>query len=236
MKTIKILVTDFLGWSRLEYMWLIFALGFVITMSLILQSGLLSLLSAIANVLCVILVARGRISNYFWGAIGVSLYGYFAYQEYYYGNMLLNWLYYLPLQFIGFFLWHKHMTNQDSVIKKYFRWRTRLILILFLALAVFLLAIELAKHHDAMPYADAFTTTASIFAMLMMVGRYAEQWILWVSSNIISLYMWVVPTLHHAPGAAATLSMWVIFLINSIYGLGMWFTSSKTQGLAKSAP
>lgn len=233
MKIVKSFVTDFFGWNRLEYAWLIFALSFVTALSLILKSGPLSLISAIANVLCVILVAKGRISNYFWGAIGVSLYGYFSYQEYYYGNMLLNWLYYLPLQFVGFFLWHKHM-NDTVVIKKYFGWSMRLILILFLALVVFLLASELARHHDAMPYADAFTTSASIFAMLMMIGRYAEQWLLWVSSNTISLYMWIVPTLHHAPGAAATLAMWIIFLINSLYGLWMWFTSSKTQDLAKS--
>lgn len=224
----KTLITDFYGWKLLEYTWLLFATLFVLALSIALKSDALSTISAISNVLCVILVAKGRISNYLWGAIGVTLYGYLSFSEHYYGNMLLNWGYYLPLQFVGIYLWHKHM-NKASVEKKTLSALKRILVTLFLIVTVYLLAYELAKHQDPMPYADAYTTLASIIAMYLMIWRYAEQWLLWVSSDLVSLYMWLIPTLHHVPNAAATLAMWVIFTINALYGLYLWFNPNNLR-------
>lgn len=219
----KRIITDFYGWRGLEYFWLIFAALFVTLLSVMMKSDALSIISAFTNVLCVILIAKGRISNYFWGAIGVLLYGYLSFKQHYYGNMLLNWGYYFPLQLIGLYLWHKHMDRKAVVEKRLLSTRQRILLLLILTVLVYLVRLYLTRSDDAMPLADAFTTILSLAGMLLTVQRYAEQWICWVLVNIVSCYMWFIPMLHHVPDAAATFAMWIIFLINALYGLCLWF-------------
>ena len=50
------------------------------------------------GVVCVVLVTKGKVSNFFWGAINSLLYGLFAYAYGYAGDAQLNLFYYLPLQ------------------------------------------------------------------------------------------------------------------------------------------
>ncbi|MDO4626116.1 MAG: nicotinamide riboside transporter PnuC, partial [Pasteurellaceae bacterium] len=47
-------------------------------------------LAAIAEILCVVFVGKGKISNYFFGLISVSLYAYISYTFQLYGEMMLN--------------------------------------------------------------------------------------------------------------------------------------------------
>ena len=228
------LIKDFYGWRFLEYVWLIFSVSFIFLMSLILPSNtVLGIVSAIANILCVVLVAKGRISNFFWGILGVVCYGYLAYQQRYYGNMLLNWCYYLPLQFVGFYLWYKHIDKQkEAVNKNYLSWKARILFGFIIAALSLIFSYFLARYHDGMPFPDALTTLLSLFGMLLMVNRFAEQWFVWISSNFISVYMWWVPLLQHQPGAAATFAMWTIFLINSFYGCYAWLNNSQKREYA----
>jgi nicotinamide riboside transporter PnuC len=57
--------------------------------------------AGIAGVLCVVLVAKGSIWNYLFGIINVSMYAYISYKASLYGDAALNALYYVPMQFIG---------------------------------------------------------------------------------------------------------------------------------------
>ena len=63
--------------------------------------------AGIAGVLCVVLVAKGSIWNYLFGLINVSMYAYISYKASLYGDAGLNALYYLPMQFIGWWQWRK---------------------------------------------------------------------------------------------------------------------------------
>ena len=51
-------------------------------------------LAGIAGVLCVVLVAKGSIWNYFFGLINVSMYAYISFKASLYGDAALNALYY----------------------------------------------------------------------------------------------------------------------------------------------
>jgi nicotinamide mononucleotide transporter PnuC len=63
--------------------------------------------AGIAGVLCVVLVAKGNIWNYLFGIINVSMYAYISYKAALYGDAALNALYYVPMQFIGWWQWRK---------------------------------------------------------------------------------------------------------------------------------
>ncbi len=64
-------------------------------------------IAGIAGVICVVLVAKGSIWNYLFGVVNVSLYAYISYKAAIYGDAGLNALYYLPMQFIGWWQWRK---------------------------------------------------------------------------------------------------------------------------------
>jgi nicotinamide mononucleotide transporter len=75
----------------------------------------ISTVATISGVLCVVLVAKGHLSNYVFGLIQVSLYTYLSWGVGYWGEVALNGLYYVPMQFVGFFMW-KNRTREGGVV------------------------------------------------------------------------------------------------------------------------
>ena len=62
----------------------------------------------------------------------------------------------------------------------------------------------------------------SVVAQILLTLRYAEQWVLWILVNLLSIVLWVV-TLSQSGGSDYTMPvMWTAFLINSIYGWINW--------------
>ena len=80
-----------------------------------------------------------------------------------------------------------------------------------------------------MPGMDAATAILSVTATLLMVRRFAEQWIAWIVVNVVAVTMWVVMVLQHQDQGWAVLAMWIVFLLNSIYGWVQWRTA-KVEG------
>ena len=213
---------DFSGWKKSEWVWLLAALVVVGVGSL--QASPLEFTAALTNVLCVILVAKGRISNYYWGLIGVVLYAIVSYNQQYYGNMTLN-IIYIFFQFWGVYEWRKNITDVEQKRDVPVRRLTLLQIAEVSAYVIFgtcLAAGVLFYFDDPAPILDGFTLVASLIAMTLMVKQYSEQWVLWILVNIVSIYMWVIPALHQ-PGSFAMVAMWSVFLINSLYGAYKWF-------------
>lgn len=75
------------GWNRFEVVWL--AIFLIIQVIVFFVQPDLPL-AAIAEILCVVFVGKGKISNYFFGLISVSLYAYISYTFQLYGEMMLN--------------------------------------------------------------------------------------------------------------------------------------------------
>lgn len=71
-------------------------------------------LAGITGVLCVVLVAKGNIWNYVFGLVNVSLYAYISFTATAYGDATLNALYYVPMQFIGYYAWKKRGASISS--------------------------------------------------------------------------------------------------------------------------
>lgn len=217
------LISDFKGWKVGEYLWLAVALIVICLASA--GGSALDYVTGITNILSVILVAKGRRSNYIWGLIGVLTYGYTAYNAKLYGDAALNILYYLPLQFYGLWVWIKntHGGEPDVRVRKFgiaewFNTTTVTVALWGIGAGI------LTYTQDPQPIVDSFTTVGSIVAMWLMVKRYAEQWILWILVDIVSIYMWYKATL--AGGFSyAMMGMWIVFLGNAFYGAYKWFVT-----------
>jgi nicotinamide mononucleotide transporter len=188
-------------------------------------------LAGITGVVCVVLVAKGNILNYFFGLVNVALYAYVSFKAQLYGDAALNALYYLPMQFVGWYSWINRRESVDSVTVEARRMSLmqRVWLGLFTVSTVSLTAWVLYLFRDPQPVKDAATTILSVIAMFLMVRRFMEQWVLWVVTNIISVVMWVVALANGEAHSALMIIMWVFYLANSLNGWVTWAKMSRSR-------
>lgn len=193
-------------------------------------------IAGITGVLCVVLVAKGSIWNYVFGLVNVSLYAYISYKASLYGDAALNALYYLPMQFIGYWQWRRRgaaVFEADAggdgvqVKARRFTWKQRLALAVGCAAAVVAGGFILEYLGDPQPFKDSTTTVLSIVAQALMALAFMEQWVLWIVTNVVSVVMWIVCVTRGEAHAGVMVIMWVFYLLNSINGFRVWLKLSK---------
>lgn len=195
-------------------------------------------LAGITGVLCVVLVAKGSIWNYAFGLVNVSLYALISYKASLYGDAALNALYYLPMQFIGWWQWRKRgaavsesRAGDDGVLVKArrFTWRQRALLAVGCAVAVVAVGFLLEYLGDPQPFKDSATTVLSIVAQALMALAFMEQWALWIITNVISVVMWSICVARGEAHAAVMVIMWTFYLLNSLNGFRVWLRLSDRK-------
>ena len=196
-------------------------------------------LAGITGVLCVVLVAKGSIWNYLFGLVNVSLYAWISYKAALYGDAGLNALYYLPMQFIGWWQWRKRgaavssddaqrLTGDDDVRVKARRLTAnqRILMVAGCISAILAVGFLLRYLGDPQPFKDSTTTVLSIVAQALMALAFMEQWCLWIITNMVSVVMWVICVARGEAHAAVMVIMWVFYLLNSLNGLRVWLRLS----------
>lgn len=192
--------------------------------------------ASIAGVLCVVLVAKGSIWNYLFGIVNVSLYAYISYKASLYGDAALNALYYVPMQFVGFWQWRKRgaaMSEAEAqgkgvqVKARRFSWKQRAFLFIGCAVAVVVGGFVLQHFGDPQPFKDSTTTVLSIVAQALMALAFMEQWALWIITNVVSVVMWVICVSRGEAHAGVMVIMWTFYLLNSINGFRVWLRLSR---------
>ena len=194
--------------------------------------------AGIAGVLCVVLVAKGSIWNYLFGLVNVSMYAYISYKASLYGDAGLNALYYLPMQFIGWWQWRKRGAaisegeaegRSVQVKARRFTWRQRVFLAAGCLAGVIAGGFILRYYGDPQPFKDSTTTVLSIVAQALMALAFMEQWVLWIITNIVSVCMWIICVTRGEAHAAVMVIMWSFYLLNSINGFRVWLKLSRTK-------
>ena len=72
-------------------------------------------------------------------------------------------------------------------------------------------------------YLDAATNVMAIFAQLLMIWRFREQWIWWIVIDVICIIMWF------NVGNWSMVAMYIAWTINAIYGWYNWSKLNKIQ-------
>ena len=224
MKNIK---KQFENWTKFDYIWLAIANLTILSLSLYWGDGIIPIISALTGVTCVIFVSKQMMLNYYVGAINVGLYAMLAFQSKLYGDFMLNAFYYFPMQFVGIYMWTKAKNKSNGKVEsKALSNKQRILLGVGSIVAIYLYSLVLKILGGNIPLIDATSTVLSVIAMILMVKQYLEQWVLWILINCTSTIMWLI-TLKQGNGDYATLLMWIVFLINSVYGLYNWTKSNK---------
>ena len=213
---------ELIGWNKLEIAWLVLACSIITGLSIYWGDTAIGIISSTTGVVCVVCTGKGKLSAYIFGLINSVLYAIIAYKATLYGEMMLNALYYVPMQFVGFYIWKKNINGDThEVIKKHMKNSGRLILLLAIVVFTYGYGLILQRLGDAMPFVDSLTTVSSVIAMIISVKMFAEQWWIWVTVDVFSVYMWWC-NFHSGSDNMATLLMWIVYLGNAIIMLVKW--------------
>lgn len=231
MKIKQLLKNELIGWNKLEVTWLLVACIVIAGLSIYWGDTIMGIISATTGVACVICTGKGKLSAYFFGLINCILYAIIAYNAQLYGETMLNVLYYVPMQFVGFYVWNKHMNEENHEVQKiHMTNKSRILWALAMTLGTVIYGFILKELGDAMPFVDSFTTVSSVIAMIVSVKMYSEQWWIWILVDIFSVYMWWC---NFSVGSdnLATLLMWIVYLGNAIIMCVKWEKeASKSKG------
>lgn len=210
-----------------EWGMLLSVIGFTIYFSIIDKESsiwylLIDGMAAICGIFCVVLCAKGKKSQYIWGLFNIIGYVIIAFINKYYGEVMLNALYYLPSQFIGYYLWNKHMNKEtDTAEGKKLNLIQSIIFLILIGLGILGYKVVLDLLGGSGTLLDSASTVISVVANALMMLRYREQWLLWIVIDIITVIMWVLA------GDFVMVTMWTVYLINAFYGYYNWTKMAK---------
>ena len=216
------LKNELTGWQLWEIFYIAgctVAIGIIVA---ILGDTPLGIASAVTGTLYTMFAGKGKISCYIFGIFNTAAYGYIAFSQKIYGDMMLNWAIYLPMMFAGIILWQRKRDAQHTVIKASLNWKMRLILFVLNIAAIAAYAAVLRYLEARQPVIDSCTTILSVTAMLLTLKRCIEQWLLWTVVNLLSVVMWFRVYLSTGGESIATLLWWIIMLISGIIFYCQW--------------
>lgn len=229
MALLDFICRELRGWGKFERV--VFPLGIlaIIILSFVMKDSKIALVSAICGVSYSILAGKGKISCYFFGLCGTLCYSYLSLQNHLFGNLVLYMCYYLPMQVMGIFKWKQHLKKESQEIEKTMLSKVeRYMYFLGVVLLTFIVYIILYKMHDQSPIIDSVTSVLSVFGLILTVKRCIEQWYVWFVVNGLSIVMWVKAYLLGS-NCFATILMWAIYFVLSIYFLHTWRKELKNN-------
>ena len=215
------------GWKLWELLWLALATAVILGLSLYWKDNWISLLAAVTGVWCVILTGKGKRSSFLFGTINTIFYSWISFQARYFGEVMLNMLYYLPMNFVGWFVWKQHMNEETGeVVKTKLSLQSSAVIYGLTAAAIFLYGLVLRAMGGNLPFIDSMSTVDSITAQILSIKRLREQWVLWIAVDAVTVFMWAVNFMKGGE-TSATLAMWSVYLINAVIMFVKWDREAK---------
>ena len=111
--------------------------------------------------------------------------------------------------------------DTNEVYKKSMNIKNTAIMLIVVAVLTLAYGMLLQWLNGSLPYVDALSTVVSVVALYISIKMYAEQWILWIIVDIVTVIMWAV-AVADGTGSVAVLLMWVIYLLNAFIMYFKW--------------
>ena len=221
----------FKDWSLFEKIWLLAFTAVNIYLFFAWKDSWIGLIASLTGMLCVVLTAKAKISSFYWGLINILTYSYVAYKSAYYGDVMLNMLYFLPMTFIGIYFWKKNTKKdreRETVLVRSLSWKNKAYWLILSLMAILVYGLFLKWLNGTLPFVDSTTTVFSIVAAILLNKRCSDQWFYWIMVDVFSIVMWGYIFLRDG-NEISMLVMWSAFLVNAIYGYYNWRKMEKNQ-------
>jgi nicotinamide mononucleotide transporter len=182
----------------------------------------IELMSTVFGLISVYLAARPNIWT--WPTGILNEFGFFVlfYQVHLYANMLLQ-VFFFVMTVYGWYYWGAPAIKRRITRIKPARYIWLIVLLAGGTLSLGILVSNFSAllpgvfaHPADYPFVDAYTTVASIMAMLLLARKCLESWLLWISVDLVSI------ALYHVKGIQLMALEYAIFLVIATYGYLHW--------------
>lgn len=220
-----VLNETWIGFSNYERAFLIGMIALQLIVFALMPDSVIGFISGLSGVISVVLCAKGKISFYYIGFVQTFSYLYLAWEAKFYGEVIEN-VFYLVTMVWGIAVWKANMQkNKDGtsqVKTKGFTPLQWVLSIIGTAVATYLMGYWLNSIGSSQPYTDAATNVFAIFAQILMVRRYKEQWVWWLLIDLLCIKLWWVA------GNWSLVAMYIGWTVNCLYGWWNWSKLEKT--------
>lgn len=186
----------------------------------------LNIIAGIFGVVSVVLCAKGKTTFYFIGFVQTISYLFLAWQNHFYGEVLENIFYFVTMIW-GIFVWKNNSVQNDDgtedVVAKRFTITQWVNSVAATVVATIIMGFWLDSIGSHQAYTDAATNVLAIFAQILMVRRYREQWIWWLVIDVLCIKLWFVA------GNWSMVAMYIAWTANCLYGWYNWSKLNKLQ-------
>jgi nicotinamide mononucleotide transporter len=168
------------------------------------------------TLVCVWLTVKQNIWCWPTGIVGVTLYGFVFYDAKLYADMGLQAIYFV-LSVWGWYEWLHGGKGGSELGVSYARARVQTIAyVVGGAFAIALGSFLRRKTDAALPFIDSALTSYSLVAQWLMTEKYIENWIVWVSVDIVYVGMFYYKHLY------LTSLLYLVFMGMSTMGYLQW--------------
>lgn len=210
------------GWNKGEVIVFFVILLGVLFNKLVFHDSIIAVISAFCGIMYTLFAGKGKMSCYLFGLTGSGFYAYLAFSQSFWGNMMLNLLYYVPMQILGIFRWKSNLKPETLEIYKTSLTKKERIVLFTLAFVVSgMFYYILRLNGDSKPMFDSITTVFSVLGMYLTVRRAIEQWVVWSIVNFICVVMWLGVLLGGVK-VYSTVFMWLSYFFLGIYFYFKW--------------
>lgn len=218
----KIIKNEFQGWKVWECIWLVISVTAVFIAASLFKDSKIAVIASVCGIFSSVLTGKGKLSAYFVGGVSRVLYAIVAFPAHLYGEVMLNLLYFVPMEFYGIYVWYKNMDFETHEVQKLSMSSKKFLILLVVIVAGTVGFGYFLKYLGGiLPFADAFTNVVSIIAMLVTIKRYSQTWLLWMIVNAVSIALWIY-SFANGTGSIAILLMWIIYFSNSLIMYLKW--------------
>ena len=195
----------------------------------LLPYGLTETLGFATGAACVYLVVKENVWNFPLGIANNVFFLFLFWQARLYGDGALQ-VVYVALGLQGWYLWLYGGENRTALRVERAPRRVLLGVAAFVFAGTVALWFVLRAVKDSAPVLDAFTTVLSLAAQYLLNRKAVENWLLWITADVLYIYLYVTRGLH------LTAVLYFVFLCLCVAGLRGWRRSLARQRDETAAP
>ena len=138
------------------------------------------------------------------------------------GLLMQAWLqvFYIAMAAYGWWAWHGGGAGGEAQSLPVSRWPLRVHgLALLLVVAVSLVngrVVAGTTPHGIVPYVDALTAWASVFATWLVARKVLENWLYWIVTDLVAA------ALYWTQGFHATAALFIVYTVLAVRGYQQW--------------
>ena len=153
------------------------------------------------------------------GLIQVTLYIFIFYNVKLYSDLILHVIY-VGIQLYGWYHWLHGGADHGKLKVSRLSGVSIVGWIIVIAVGTAAWGTVMGRLTDAaVPYGDAFTTTASLVAIFLQARKRLESWLFWIAVDVVAIVIYLYKALYLTSG------LYAVFLVMCIFGYRAWRAS-----------